>query len=68
MTASVVCPHCASTDVARYLWGLPAFSPKLDADMDAGRVVLGGCVVTGEDPTHRCNACGRGFVAARERG
>jgi hypothetical protein len=43
------CPRCGSPSLARILYGLPAFTRRLEEDLDAGRVVLGGCVI-GEDP------------------
>jgi hypothetical protein len=27
-----------------------------------GEVALGGCLVSGEDPTHRCSACGQDVI------
>jgi hypothetical protein len=65
-TSSVArCPSCGSTDVAGYLWGEPAFSETLEADLAAGRVVLGGCCVAADDPSHHCNACGLDFGSSR---
>lgn len=58
---AATCPHCGSTDVATYLWGEPAFDDALAADVNAGRIVLGGGCVGPGDPSHRCNACGRDF-------
>ena len=29
---------------------------------ERGEVALGGCVVSGEDPTHRCAACGQDVI------
>jgi hypothetical protein len=29
---------------------------------DRGEIVLGGCILTGEDPTHRCAACGEDVI------
>jgi hypothetical protein len=58
-----VCPRCASSDVAWILPGYPIHSPELEADLGAGRVVLGGCVVWDDQSDHRCNACGAEFRA-----
>lgn len=55
------CPRCGSSAVAWFLRGYPAFSPKLESDLEAGRVVLGGCLVGPEQASHRCNACGLEF-------
>ena len=51
------CPSCKATSVAAILYGLPEFSQRLESDLQAGRVVLGGCCVTDDDPTWRCTAC-----------
>lgn len=55
------CPRCGSSDVAEYLWGLPAFSEQLEKDMADHKVILGGCCITGNDPSAHCNACGKDF-------
>ena len=53
------CPECGSKNTARILWGYPLPDEKLLADLDAGRVVLGECVVPLEPwPTHTCRDCG----------
>lgn len=45
------CPSCGSPMV-RIVYGYP--SPNLFERSARGEVVLGGCVVTGFDPTHQC--------------
>ncbi|MEE1420718.1 MAG: hypothetical protein UF218_03415 [Eggerthellaceae bacterium] len=42
---------------------MPVFDEKLEHDLDAGLIVLGGCCVTGEDPEWHCNDCGCEFDA-----
>ncbi len=54
-----VCPKCGSNHVARILYGLPADSDELKRELDAKRSVLGGCVVTDDDPEWHCNECRR---------
>jgi len=39
------------------MYGLPAPNPDLWRDVDAGKIVLGGCCVTDDDPAWRCVAC-----------
>jgi hypothetical protein len=51
------CPRCANKPLARILYGLIAPDEKLWAQMEAGRVVLGGCCISGDDPTRACLAC-----------
>ena len=40
------------------MYGEPAISDKLQADLDAGRAHLGGCVIDFDDPNRHCNDCG----------
>ena len=51
------CPMCGSVRIASILYGYPAFSEELQKDMDEGRVVLGGCCVTDDDPVWECVDC-----------
>lgn len=39
-------------------YGLPVFTPELERDVKEGRTVLGGCVISGDDPEWRCTDCG----------
>jgi rubrerythrin len=62
------CPACGAKAVARIYWGYPSFSPKLNDELTAGTVVLGGCVMTGDDPAWKCTQCGlRIFRAHAEK-
>jgi hypothetical protein len=60
--AEIVCPNCGSSRVARIMYGYPPPSRELEKEMDEERLVLGGCIVTGEDPTHYCNSCGHHWI------
>lgn len=51
------CPECGSERIARILYGEPMGSEELMADMKAGRIALGGCCITGDDPAWRCLEC-----------
>ena len=57
----VQCPKCGSKSVAQLLYGMPAFSDQLKKAIDEGRIALGGCCITGDDPQYRCNDCGHKF-------
>ena len=59
------CPTCGHSPVASILCGRPAFSKELEADLEAGRVTLGGCCVSDDDPAWECGKCGA--VIYRER-
>jgi predicted RNA-binding Zn-ribbon protein involved in translation (DUF1610 family) len=52
------CPECGSWRIAGILYGMPSMDARLERDLEAGRIVLGGCVVTDPDPTWQCTDCG----------
>lgn len=54
------CPRCGSTNVATYIWGMPAFG-EIEQDLKEGKVIIGGCRVCGDEPEWRCNTCGLEF-------
>jgi hypothetical protein len=59
---SLRCPSCGSTDVITILWGLrPPPDPELERQ---GKIVLGGCCVTDDDPDYRCGECGHSWQGA----
>lgn len=47
------CPYCGSIELWKYLYGEPTF------DYDKDKYVLGGCEITGNQPTHKCKKCGK---------
>jgi hypothetical protein len=56
--------------VARTQHRMPAFSKKLEDDLNSGRYILGGCVTTWNDPKWRCLDCetewGQGILRKAE--
>lgn len=52
------CPACGSRLVASILYGMRGYTPDLEADLEAGRIVLGGCCITADDPKWQCTQCG----------
>ena len=58
-----VCPRCGSRETVRIQYGMPAHSDRLAADLEAHRVVLGGCMIWPDQPDHSCSACGLEFRA-----
>lgn len=51
-----VCPACGATITPiPIIYGMPG--GDLFAESEAGRVQLGGCVVTGDDPEWACPEC-----------
>jgi hypothetical protein len=57
--ARPACPACASTGVIPIVYGSPAES--LWHEARAGKLVLGGCVITGGEPLWHCKGCGTDF-------
>jgi len=56
-----VCPVCKSKRIASILYGFPAFSEELIKKMDEGKITLGGCCVSLDDPPWECTDCGVEF-------
>jgi len=54
------CPRCGSKRVAEILYGMPLWSPELEAMVDAGEIVPGGCevMVDAPMPAYQCLDCG----------
>lgn len=52
------CPKCGHAPVAVILYGLPDDSEKLERQLKTGELVLGGCVIFGDDPEWECTQCG----------
>lgn len=60
-TAPPPCPQCGAPDVVPILYGYTE-DPATLAAVDRGELVLGGCMVTGDDPAWCCRACAHCFV------
>ncbi len=52
------CPKCDSQNISSYQYGYPDYNEKLHKEMDEGKVILGGCCISGGEPTCHCNDCG----------
>ena len=57
--AKVSCPECGSSEVIPIAYGMPGHE-LLEAS-ERGEVEIGGCLISGDDPKHRCRACGHRF-------
>jgi DNA-directed RNA polymerase subunit RPC12/RpoP len=55
------CSECGSKRIATILHGMPAFSDELERDIEVGKIVLGGCLVSDDDPIWQCVDCGKSF-------
>ena len=56
------CPKCGGSDIALILFGFPPDSEFLKEEVKKKKMVLGGCVVSKNDPQLECNACGWRFM------
>lgn len=54
------CLHCGQDSVVPIVYGLPGH--QLMAFAARGEVVLGGCEIKQDQPTHACKACGLEWV------
>jgi hypothetical protein len=52
------CPNCGGKKVASILWGMPAYSEELQRDIAEGKIIIGGCCVSDDDPKWQCAECG----------
>lgn len=57
------CPDCG-IKLLRIVYGMPDFS--LMEDSEQGKVILGGCCVSFNDPTWGCANCGWEYTPPRE--
>ena len=51
----VKCPRCHSMDGVPIRYGYPG--PEMAESAKRGEIVLGGCCITGHDPTWFCRTC-----------
>jgi hypothetical protein len=56
-----ICHNCGSKKIATILYGLPAYTSKLETGFAAGEIILGGCCVTEDDPLWECSSCHNEF-------
>ena len=55
------CPRCGvDAPMIPIVFGYPM--PETFEAADRGELILGGCLVAGENPTHRCSACGQDVI------
>lgn len=54
-----ICPVCCNGNVVKVLYGEP--TPEAWRDHLNGKLMIGGCCVFEDSPTHQCAVCGSGF-------
>jgi hypothetical protein len=52
------CPNCTSKSIAEIFWGYPGNMDAMKKQLDKKEIVLGGCLVSDNDPKWECNSCG----------
>jgi transcription elongation factor Elf1 len=53
------CPSCGHSPLASILYGyVVGIDDGLDKKLEEGRIVLGGCCVSDDDPKWECTNCG----------
>jgi hypothetical protein len=55
METDTTCPRCGSGDVLPIVYGMPG--PEMTEEIQAGTVVLGGCVLFPDAPDRLCRNC-----------
>ena len=53
----VICPKCKSKNIASILWGEILLTAEGKNNRENGKIVLGGCCVSENDPDKECNDC-----------
>jgi len=49
------CPKCGSPKVVKIIYGEPSYKASLEAE--TGKIILGGCIIKGNDPSWACIDC-----------
>ena len=56
------CPNCGSENILPITYGTPPLSgARLRKAIDAGELILGGCVLCGDRSAYACRVCGHRF-------
>ena len=51
------CPNCGKSWIAKIFWGYPADIESMEESLEKKVIILGGCLVTNNDPRWECNDC-----------
>ena len=57
MSSTLQCPLCNNAKIATIFWGYPSDITEYEKEIAEGKIVLGGCLVTDQDPKWECNSC-----------
>lgn len=55
----VKCPECGRKKGAKIFYGLPSpeYYDEILQKAHEGKIAMGGCCVSGDDPAYRCTVC-----------
>jgi len=53
------CPQCGHGPLADIIYGFPIIDDDLIKRWNEGSIVIGGCVITGDEPRWACATCGQ---------
>lgn len=56
------CPHCGSSDVSEYLYGLVELSDIMELEKQGKNVIPAGCVIEEDSPDFKCNGCDKDYI------
>ena len=51
------CTTCGFSPVGEILWGMPDMDSKLQKSIEDGRIIIGGCCLSLDDPSWECSKC-----------
>jgi hypothetical protein len=51
------CPKCGKSSIAEIIWGYVTDVESIRNELDKGEMILGGCLVTDNDPKWECTDC-----------
>ena len=52
------CSNCNSSKISEIIYGYVLIDDKLQHELDSGKIVLGGCLTSEDQPNWQCNECG----------
>lgn len=56
----IKCPKCGSQNIVKIIYGYP--TAKTMKKAEKGKIKLGGCCISENDPTRHCKDCGKNFL------
>ena len=55
------CPNCNSVKTAEIVYGYIMIDDKIQKLLNSEQIILGGCIITDNDPAWFCNDCKNRF-------